>query len=153
MLASLLTGDDLLRTSPGTMKNTSKQIGTENKQVAVTLAKINEQIATLQSQRAGLAEPLKTHWADLRKQLAETEIQIRDLDPSWKPASLRPKADARIVEILTANERPMTVDEILAAVGNTFTKWKVKSTLKRKSAGAKAVFTVNDGRYSVKAAA
>jgi len=135
------------------MKNTSKTTGTENKQVAVTLAKINEQIATLQTQRAGLAEPLKTHWADLRKQLAETETQIRDLDPSWKPASLRPKADARIVEILTANEKPMSVDEIVKAVGNAFTPWKVKSTLKKKSTGAKAVFAVNDGRYSMKAAA
>jgi hypothetical protein len=98
-------------------------------------------------------EPLKTHWAELRKQLAETETQIRDLDPSWKPASFRPKADAKIAEILTANERPMTVEEILAAVGNTFTKWKVKSTLKRKSTGAKAVFSLADGRYSLKAAA
>ena len=79
--------------------------------------------------------------------------QIRELDPSWKPASLRPKADARIVEILTANEKPMSADEIIKAVGNVFTPWKVKSTLKKKSTGAKAVFAVNDGRYSVKAAA
>jgi hypothetical protein len=135
------------------MKNTSKNTGTENKQVAVTLAKINEQIATLQQQRAGLAEPLKIHYADLRKQLADTETQIRDLDPLWKPASLRPKADAKIVEILSANEKPMTVEEILAAVGNTFTKWKVKNTLKKRSTGPKAVLSVNDGRYSVKAAA
>ena len=76
------------------MKNT-KTNGTENKQVAVTLAKINEKIAALQQERAGLAEPLKLHYADLRKQLGETETQIRDLDPSWKPASLKPKADAK----------------------------------------------------------
>ena len=97
------------------MKNTSKTMGTENKQVAVTLAKINEQIATLQTKRAGLAEPLKLHYADLRTQLAETETQLRELDPAWKPASLKPKAEARIVEILTANEEPMTADEMGAA--------------------------------------
>src|SRR6516162_8390432 len=134
------------------MKNTSKTMGTENKQVAVTLAKINEQIATLQTKRAGLAEPLKLHYADLRTQLAETETQIRELDPAWKPASLKPKAEARIVEILTANEEPMTADEIVKAVGSVFTPWKVKNTLKKKSMGAKAVFAVNDGRYSVKVA-
>jgi hypothetical protein len=38
-------------------------------------------------------------------------------------------------------------------VGNVFTPWKVRSTLKKKSTGAKAVFALNDGRYSVKAAA
>jgi hypothetical protein len=136
------------------MKNTSKNIGTENnKHVAATLAKINDQIAALNQERAGLAEPLKLHYADLRTQLTETETQIRDLDPSWKPNSLRPKADAKITEILTANERPMTVDEIVQAVGGMFSPWKVKSTLKKRSTGAKAVFAVNDGRYSVKAAA
>src|SRR4051794_30523239 len=101
------------------MKNTSKNIGTENKEVAITLAKINEQIATLQNKRAGLAEPLKLHYADLRTQLAETETQIRELDPSWKPASLKPRAEAKILEIITANEEPMTADEIMKAVGNT----------------------------------
>ena len=121
--------------------------------MAVTLAKINEQIATLQQQRASLAEPLKLHYAELRKQLGDTETQIRDLDPSWKPASLKPKADTKILEILTASERPMTAEEILAAVGNAFSKWKVKNTLKRKSTGAKAVFTLADGKYSVRSAA
>jgi hypothetical protein len=136
------------------MKNTSsKNTGTENKQVAVTLAKINEQIATLQQERAGLAEPLKLHYADLRKELAETETQIRDLDPSWKAQSLKPKADAKITEILTANEHPMTAEEIIQAVGGVFSPWKVKSTLKKKSTGAKAVFTLADGKYSVRAAA
>ena len=132
------------------MKNTSNKTGTENKQVTATLAKINEQIEALNQERAGLAEPLKLHYADLRTQLAETETQIRELDPSWKPASLKPKADAKIVEILTANEKPMTVDEIVLAVGGMFSPWKVKSTLKKKSSGAKAVFSMNDGKYSVK---
>jgi hypothetical protein len=70
-----------------------------------------------------------------------------------QPASLRPKADAKIIEILTANEKPMTADEIVKATGDAFSPWKVKSTLKKKSTGAKAVFAVNDGRYSMKAAA
>jgi hypothetical protein len=55
--------------------------------------------------------------------------------------------------ILTANGGPMTADEIVAAVGDTFTPWKVKNTLKKKSSGPKAVFTVADGKFSVKAAA
>jgi hypothetical protein len=136
------------------MKNTQKNIGTENnKHVAATLAKINDQIAALNQERAGLAEPLKLHYADLRTQLAETETQIRELDPSWKPASLRPKADAKIVEILTTNEKPMTMDEIVQAVGGMFSPWKVKSTLKKRSTGAKAVFSLDNGKYSVKVAA
>jgi len=135
------------------MKNTSKTIGTESKQVAVTLAKINEQIATLQNKRAGLAEPLKLHYTELRTQLTETATQIRELDPSWKPALLTPKADAKITEVLTANGEPMSLEEIQTAVGDLFSKWKVKNTLKKKSTGAKAVFALNDGRYSVKQAA
>lgn len=63
---------------------------------------------------------------------------------------LRPKADAKIVEILTANEKPMTVDEILKAVSHVFSPWRVKSTLKKRSIGPKAVFSVNDGGCSVK---
>jgi len=47
----------------------------------------------------------------------------------------------------------MAVDEIIQAVGNVFTPWKVKNTLKKKSTGAKAVFTLADGKYTVKAAA
>jgi hypothetical protein len=46
----------------------------------------------------------------------------------------------------------MTVEEILAVTGDLFTKWKVKTTLKKKSSGAKAVFAVDaNGKYSVKA--
>ena len=124
------------------MNNTSKTIGTENKQVAVKLAKINDQIATLQQQRAGLSEPLKLHYAELRKQLAETETQIHDLDLSWKAEPLKPKAVAKITEILTAHVAPMTEAEILKAVGDLFTPWKTRNTLKKKSQGAKAVFAV-----------
>ena len=133
------------------MKNTSKNIGTENKQVAVTLAKINEQIATLQQQRAGLAEPLKLHYAELRKQLADTETQIRDLDGDWKPEPMKAKAVTEITEILTAHGAPMTEAEILKEIGSLFTPWKTRNTLKKKSQGAKAVFAVKDGKYTVKA--
>jgi hypothetical protein len=140
----------VLVSGPDTMKNTSKTNGTENKQVAVKLAKIDEQIATLQQQRAGLSEPLKLHYAELRKQLAETETQIRDLDPAWKPEPLKPKAVAKIVEILTAHGA-LTAEEIIKKVGDLFTPWKVKNTLKKKSQGSKAVFAVDRaGKYSVK---
>ena len=44
-------------------------------------------------------------------------------------------------------------EEIVKAVGDLFTPWKVKNTLKKKSTGAKAVFTLADGKYTVKAAA
>ena len=113
------------------MKNTSKTNGTENKQVAVKLAKINEQIATLQQQRAGLSEPLKLHYAELRKQLADTETQIRDLDATWKPAPLKPKAQDKIREIVAANGGPMTETEIFAATKDLFTKYKVRQSLKK----------------------
>jgi uncharacterized coiled-coil DUF342 family protein len=133
------------------MNKTSKTNGTENKQVAVKLAKINEQIATLQQQRAGLAEPLKLHYAELRKQLADTETQIRDLDGDWKPEPMKAKAVTKITEILTAHGAPMTEAEILKEIGSLFTPWKTRNTLKKKSQGAKAVFAVKDGKYTVKA--
>src|SRR6266478_4436371 len=131
------------------MKNTPKNKNENKAQNA--LVEINARIAELQQQRVGLAQPLKDRYAEVAKELTEMAGQIRELDPTWKPASLKPKADAKIMEVLTANEKPMTVEEILLAVGDTFTKWKVKNTLRKKSTGAKAVFTVNDGRYSLKA--
>src|SRR6185369_11265606 len=131
------------------MKNT-KTTGTVNNKPQQALAEINTKIAQLQQQRVGLAQPLKDRYAELTKELANMAGQIKELDASWKEASLRPKADAKIVEILTANEKPMSVDEIIKAVGDVFSPWKVKSTLKKKSAGAKAIFAVNDGRYSLK---
>jgi hypothetical protein len=134
------------------MKNISnKQNRNENKQqVSMTLARINEQILALNQERAGLAEPLKLHYSELRTQLSQTETQIRDLDPTWKPTPMKPKADTRIKEIIEENGEPMTADEILKKVGDLFTSWKVKNTLKKKSSGAKAIFAVNDGKYSVK---
>src|SRR5690348_10728523 len=122
------------------MKNTSKNTGTVNKNAQTALADINAQITALQQQRVSLAHPLKDRYADLTKELADMGSQIRELDPSWKPGSLRPKADAKIVEILTASEKPLTADEIIKEVGGVFSPWKVKSTLKKRSTGAKAVF-------------
>jgi hypothetical protein len=133
------------------MKNTQKTIGTANKPQQA-LAEINAKIAELQNQRVSLAQPLKERYAEIAKELTDTANQIRELDPSWKPVSLRPKADAKIMEILIANERPMAADEIIQKIGGLFSPWKIKNTLKKKSSGAKAVFSVNDGRYSVKAA-
>jgi hypothetical protein len=46
----------------------------------------------------------------------------------------------------------MTVEAIVQAVGNVFSPWKVKNILKKKSTGAKAIFTLADGKYSLKTA-
>ena len=46
----------------------------------------------------------------------------------------------------------MTVEQIIAAVGSAFSPWKVKNILKKKSTGAKAIFTLADGKYSLKTA-
>jgi|SRR6185312_9089331 len=130
------------------MKN-DKTTGTRNAQSA--LAELNAQIAELQSRRVTLAEPLKIRHAEMRVELVDMETQIRELDPTWKPEPAKPKAETKIAEIITANGSPMSMDEIVAAVGNLFTSWKVKTTLKKKSIGAKAVFTLADGKYTVKA--
>ncbi len=98
-------------------------------------------------------EPLKTHFESLKSELAITERQIRELDETWRPEPLKPKAETKIAEILTAKGQPMSTDEIVAAVGGVFSPWKIKNTLKKKSTGTKAVFAVNDGKYTVKAAA
>jgi hypothetical protein len=133
------------------MKTQSKNKTGNGSNAQSELAAINAQIESLKEQRITLAEPMKSRWTELRGELVEMEAQIRELDPSWKPASLRPKAEDTIMEILTANGGGMTVDEICQSVGDLFTPWKVKSTLKKKSTGAKAVFAVNDGKYTVKA--
>jgi uncharacterized protein YukE len=123
--------------------------GTRNKTgnrntAQAALADINAKIVELQQQRIGLAQPLKDRYAELRGELAETEKQIRDLDPTWKPAPLKPKAQDKIREIIVANGRPMTETEIFAAVGDLFTKYKVRQTLKKR-------FTVDPaGKYSAK---
>lgn len=75
------------------------------------------------------------------------------MDKEWRPEPMKAKAETKIAEILTAKGQPMTAEEIVAAVGDLFTGWKVKNVLKKKSTGAKAVFTLADGKYAVKAAA
>ena len=131
------------------MKN-EKSTGT--KTATVQLAELNRQIEQLKQQKTSLAEPMKARHAELRSELLQVETEIRELDPSWKPVSLRPKADDKITEILTANREPMTVEAIVQAVGSLFSPWKIKNVLKKRSSGAKAVFTINDGKYSLKSA-
>ena len=129
------------------MKNDTKNKtgnGTKNAQSA--LADINSQIEALNKQRIGLAEPLKARHAEMTGELLALEIEVKELDPSWRPTSLRPKADDKITEIITANGGPMTEAEILTAIGNTLTKWKVKQTLKKRFAVDTA------GNYSIKTA-
>lgn len=135
------------------MKTDTKKNGSGTKNATAALARINGQIAELQQQRVGLAEPLKSRHAELRGELLEVETQIRELDPAWRPVSLRPKADDKIMEILTASGQPMAVEEIIQAVGGAFSPWKVKNTLKKKSTGAKAIFQFADGKYALKVAA
>ncbi|MGA2179612.1 MAG: hypothetical protein ABSH15_08530 [Verrucomicrobiota bacterium] len=133
------------------MKNDTKKTGNATKNAQSALADINNRIAELQQQRVGLAEPLKIRYAELCKELADMETEIRSLDGNWRPSLLRPKAETKIAEILTANNgQPMTTDEIVKAVGGAFTPWKIKNVLKKKSTGAKAIFVVNDGKFAVK---
>jgi hypothetical protein len=99
-----------------------------------------------------LAQPLKDRYAEMRGELVVLETEIRSLDANWKPASLRPKPEEKIAEIITTHGSPMTIEEIGQAVNGAFSAYKLKSTLKKKSTGPKAIFTVNDGRYALKAA-
>ena len=132
------------------MKNTSNKTGNENNATAA-LAKINAQIEALKQQRIGLAQPLKDRYAELRGELLTLETEVRELDPNWKPEPLKAKAQTKIAEIITAHGASMTAEEIVKEVGDLFTPWKVKNALKKKSTGAKAVFAVKDGKYTVKA--
>ena len=136
------------------MKTTdTKKTGNGTKTATAALADINAQIEALKQQRIGLSEPLKARHTELTGELLALEIEVKTLDPSWRPASLRPKVDDKITEILTTSGQPMTVESIVEAVGSVFSPWKIKNVLKKKSTGAKAVFTLADGKYTVKAAA
>ena len=79
--------------------------------------------------------------------------EIRTLDGNWTPDPVKPKAETQIAEVINAKGQPITADEIVQAVGAALTPWKVKNTLKKTSTGARAVFAVNDGKYTVRAAA
>ena len=81
------------------MKN-DKTTGT--KPATIQLADINAQIEALKQQRIGLSEPLKAKHTELTGELLELEIQVKELTRTWKPASLRPKIDDKIREILAA---------------------------------------------------
>ena len=102
------------------MKNISKnKTGNGNQNAQSALAEINAQIAELQSRRVTLAEPLKTRYAEMVKEIGQVAGQIRDLDPTWKPEPLKAKAETKIAEILTANGQPMSAEEIVKAVDQT----------------------------------
>lgn len=126
------------------MKTTTSKSknGTVNAQAE--LAEINREIQSLHQKRIGLAEPLKIRFGELRNELMETQNQIRELDPSWKPASLVPKADD-VIRGLIAEKGPMTEAEIITALGDRYTRWKIKTILKRKFSADAA------GKFSPKA--
>ncbi len=121
--------------------DTKSKNGTMNAQTA--LAELDAKIAELQSQRIGLAQPLVEKHSQMRAELTQLETQICGLNPTWRPTPLKPRAEERIREIIAGNGGPMTEAEILTAVGNTLTKYKVKQTLKKR-------FVVNDGKWAVK---
>lgn len=136
------------------MKNISKdKTGNGNKNAQTALAEINAQIEALNQQRVALAQPLKDRYAEMRGELVALETEIRSLDVEWKPEPMKPKTETKITEILTAHGAPMTPEEIVQAVAGAFTPWKVKNILKKKSSGAKALFTLADGKYAVKTVA
>ena len=136
------------------MKNDTKsKTGNPTKTATAALAQLNAEIEALNQKRIGLSDPLKARYAELRTELADMETEIRSLDSNWRPDPMKPKAETKIAEVITAHGSPMTADEIVAAVADVFNSWKTKSVLKKRSTGPKALFTVNDGRYSLKAAA
>jgi len=132
------------------MKNDKK---TGTKTATAALADINAQIEALKKQRIGLAEPLKARYTELRTEMTELVTEISNLDPVWKPEPMKPKAETKIAEVITAHGSPMTADEIVAAVSGIFNSWKTKSVLKKRSTGPKSVFVFADGKYTVKATA
>ena len=132
------------------MKTDTKSKNGNNATAA--LARINSQIEELQQQRVNLAEPLKNRYAEMRGELSALETEIRSLDAAWKPAPLKLRADDRIRELISAHGKPMAAEEIIKELANVFTPWKIKNVLKKRSSGPKAVFTLADGKYSLKAA-
>jgi hypothetical protein len=131
------------------MKN-DKTTGTKNATAA--LQQINAEIEALHQKRIGLAEPLKARHVELTGELLALEAEVKTLDPTWRPSSLRPKADEKVAEVIKANGSPMTAEAIVQAVGSAFSPWKVKNTLKKRSTGPKATLSLADGKYALKAA-
>lgn len=135
------------------MKTEAKtKTGNETKNAQAALSEINAQIQALSQQRVALAQPLKDRYTEMRGELVALETEIRSLDGAWKPEPMKAKAETKIAEILNANGQPMSVEEIVKVVGGMFTPWKIKGVLKKRSTGAKAVFTLVDGKYAVKSA-
>lgn len=134
------------------MKTETKNKTGNRNTAQAALADINAKIVELQQQRVGLAEPLKIRYAELRKELADMATEISSLDSNWRPEPMKPKAESKIAEVITAHGSPMTADEIVAAVAGVLNSWKTKSVLKKRSAGAKAIFALVDGKYGLKAA-
>ena len=134
------------------MKNDIKKTGNGTKTATAALAEINAQIEELKQQRIGLSGPLKIRYSELRKELADMATEISSLDSNWRPEPMKPKAENRIVETISAHGSPMTADEIVQAVGGVFSPWKIKSVLKKRSTGAKAIFALVDGKFGLKAA-
>ena len=126
------------------MKTETRNKTGNGNNATVALAKINAKIAELQNQRIGLAQPLIEKHSQMRAELTQIEMQIRDLNPTWRPTPSKPRAEEKIREIISANGDPMTEAEILKAVGSMFTKYKVRQTLKKRFAVDAA------GKFSVK---
>lgn len=113
------------------MKTQSKNKTGNGNNATAELARINNQIEALNQQRVALAQPLKNRFLEMRGELVALETEIRGLDADWKPEPMKPKAETKIAELLTANEQPMGVEEIVKAVGGLFTPWKIKNVLKK----------------------
>ena len=107
------------------MKNDTKNKTGNGSKAQVALADLNEQIQSLQQQRAGLSEPLKQRFGELRSELMELENQILEFDPSWKSAPLKPKAETKIAEAISAHGSPMTADEIVQEIGRASCRERV----------------------------
>ena len=135
------------------MKNNTLKNKTGNRNAQTALAAIEAQITALKQQKATLAEPMKQRYAELRGELLTLEATVKELDPTWKPEPMKPKAEIRIAEVIAAKGHPMAADEITKELAGTFNSWKIKNTLKKRSTGPKAFFTLADGKYAVRAAA
>jgi hypothetical protein len=73
------------------MKNDTKiKTGNGHTNATAQLANLNRQIEELKIQKTALAEPMKQRHSELCSELLQVETEIRGLDPTWKPASLRP---------------------------------------------------------------
>ena len=90
------------------MKNEAKsKSGTETKTATVALAEINAQIEALKIQKSSLAEPLKAKYVETRRELSAMETEIRSLDGNWRPEPMKPKAESKIAEVITAHGSPI----------------------------------------------